>query len=308
MKGRYNKRAKAHNYRAPFIYHIILFKKEGCEDFGRIMGDARIPYGKPGCAYVEETLLGKMVAKGIVGLHYYYGFLQPFQFKVMPDHAHFILYVTEWTEMELDFYIEELKETIARRYSYHANIEKTKDDIFEESFCDKPLLAGRSLEVWYEYIRLNPHRRAVRMQYPVFFQRLNNLLIAGKSCQAYGNLFHLRNPDKCAVKISGRLSPAEQEAKIEEYIEAARRGSVMVSPFISKPEKRFRETAEAIGAKIIHITYKEFPERFSPAKHEFEMCSRGELLLLSMKLPSPEGLTREVCVRMNALAEEIAGL
>lgn len=51
---RYHKRAFAHNYRAPFIYHIILKKTENCESFGSVKGDARIPFGSPGCARIDE--------------------------------------------------------------------------------------------------------------------------------------------------------------------------------------------------------------------------------------------------------------
>ena len=50
---RYHKRAFAHNYRAPFIYHIIFKKMDGCVPFGAVKGDAGIAPSLPGSAYIE---------------------------------------------------------------------------------------------------------------------------------------------------------------------------------------------------------------------------------------------------------------
>ncbi len=52
---RYHQRAFAHNYHAPFIYHIILTKKKGVEPFGVVEGDARIAPGMPGSAQIHLT-------------------------------------------------------------------------------------------------------------------------------------------------------------------------------------------------------------------------------------------------------------
>ena len=62
----YHKRAFAHNYHAPFIYHIILKKHAACGVFGFVKGDASIAPGIPGCAYIEDTTLGRIIAKNIV--------------------------------------------------------------------------------------------------------------------------------------------------------------------------------------------------------------------------------------------------
>lgn len=61
----YHRRSFHHDYYNPFIYHIILKKRSGCDAFGSITGNAGIPYGTPGCAAVEESPLGNMIAKTI---------------------------------------------------------------------------------------------------------------------------------------------------------------------------------------------------------------------------------------------------
>lgn len=304
----YHRRSFHHDYHNPFIYHIILKKQKGCEAFGSITGDARIPYGNPGCAAVKETPLGKIIAKTVLRLPHDYPILKLHQFCVMPDHLHLLLQVLFRSDKHLDFYIDHLKERIAKRYSTQLDKPISADDIFEKGYCDKPLYDNRSLDGWYRYIRENPHRLAMRMQYPEFFQRARNLRIGNHDCQAYGNLFLLRNPDKAAVKISRQFSEEEKQKKKELWLESASKGTVIVSPFISADEKAIRNGIESSGGKIILITHEAFPERFKPAKHDFGLCSEGNLLIISLGQPSTGPLTRADCLAMNALASQIADI
>lgn len=87
---------------------------------------------------------------------------------------------------------------------------------------------------------------------------------------------------------------------------AASKGTVLVSPFISQAEKAIRAEAESLGAKIILITHEAFPERFKPSAHDFDLCSKGRLLIISLGLTAGTGLSRALCMQMNDLAEAIA--
>ena len=302
----YHRRSFHHDYHNPFIYHIILKKRKDCENFGSVTGDARIPYGNPGCASIKESLLGSIIAKMVLRLPYDYPILKLHQFCVMPDHLHLLLQVKFRSDRHLDFYIDHLKERIAKRFSTETGESIGVDDIFEKGYCDKPLYDDRSLDGWYRYIRENPHRLAMRKQYPRFFQRTRNLRIGDHECETYGNLFLLRNPDKAAVKVSRKFSEDEKQMKRKLWLESASRGTILVSPFISPLEKNIREETEQLGAKIILITHESFPERFKPALHDFELCSKGSLLIISIALPKKTKLTRSICERMNALALTIS--
>lgn len=79
-------------------------------------------------------------------------------------------------------------------------------------------------------------------------------------------------------------------------------------PFISAEEKAVRAEAEKAGARIILITYAAFPELFKPSAHDFELCSQGRLLIITLGLPKKTILSRSLCLEMNALAEKIASL
>ncbi|MDE6010034.1 MAG: transposase, partial [Muribaculaceae bacterium] len=148
---RYHKRAFAHNYHAPFIYHIILKKKDEFMRFGIVRGDARIVPGQPGSAYIEENVLGRTIAKSILGIQRQYPILQIYQFKVMPDHVHILLRVKDWSEQHLVFYIETLKSDIGKTYSEIIHDHISGSDIFQPGYCDKHLLLKRSLDGLFRY-------------------------------------------------------------------------------------------------------------------------------------------------------------
>ncbi len=225
----YHRRAIGHDYHAPFIYHIIFKKAEGCEPFGSLGGDARIAPGEPGCAQIVESVLGTVIAKGVVHLPYEYPIIKICKFCVMPDHVHVLLQVRWRSEMHLDDYMDALTELIARRYSA-----------------------------------------------------------------------------KMAVKIRRVFTPEERLRKKEAWLSAAARGTVLVSPFISPDEKQVRAEAEALGARVILIVHEAFGERYKPAAHDFELCSSGHLLIISLGLPLGTPLTRYLCERMNQLAFTLA--
>ncbi len=146
----------------------------------------------------------------------------------------------------------------------------------------------------------------MRQQFPQFFRHVRKLKIGNLDYEAYGNLFLLRNPDKEAVKISSKFTPEEIVKYKSFWLASASKGSVLVSPFISPAEKELRAEAESLSASIILITHETFGERFKPAKHDFDLCSQGRLLILSLSLPPKTPLSRELCLQMNALAAQIA--
>ena len=224
----------------------------------------------------------------------------------MPDHVHILLQVQFRSDKHLDFYVDELRSRIAMKYSKKAGRIVEDTEIFEIGYCDRPLYDGRSLDGLYTYIRHNPHRLAMRQQYPQFFKRVCKLRICDHDYSAYGNLFLFRNPDKDAVKISRNLKHEEILEKKASWLSSASKGTILVSPFISKAEKNIRTEAESLGARIILIVHEAFTERYAPAAHDFELCSEGRLLIISLGLPIGTEISYAICSDMNKLAKTIA--
>ena len=137
---------------------------------------------------------------------------------------------------------------------------------------------------------------------------MRSVPIGEEKYAAYGNLFLFRNPDKEAVKINRDCQPEEILEKKTAWLSEASRGTVLVSPFISKAEKDIRKDAEVLGVKIILIVHEELPKLFKPAAHDFALCAEGRLLIISLGLPIGTILTYPICSRMNDLARAVAEL
>lgn len=302
----FTRRARHHDYFSPYIYHIILKKTSDCQPFGELCGDASFAPGQQGSAFVLRNDLGNSIADVIYHIDGIDPVLQNYQYKVMPDHVHFILRIHKRTPKHLGYYIGLLKTRIAKNYSRKIGKKILAKSIFQPNYCDKPLHPGRSLNELYTYIRENPHRLAMRLQYPNFFQRARKIQIGENYYEAYGNLFLLRNPDKESVRISRKYTPEEKSALKNNWLNHAYKEGVLVSPFISNEEKQIRKEAEELGGKIILITHEAFPERFKPSKHDFDLCSQGRLLIISLGKPKSTLLTRSLCLQMNALAETLS--
>ena len=87
----YNKRSWHHDYYKPFIYHIILKKKEKAPDFGYLRGNVKIKPGEPGSAYVYLSPLGKAIVEGFKYFEQSFPIFEKFRHCIMPDHIHIIL-------------------------------------------------------------------------------------------------------------------------------------------------------------------------------------------------------------------------
>lgn len=303
--GLYNRRKRGHDYYGPFIYHIILKKRALAPDFSKIIGDAAIAPGNPGCARPDYSKLGFAILNALLEFESRFKEFRKHQYSIMPDHVHIILQKLNRTGTHLENYMKVLKDMVADKYLKESGILLKAEDIFEERFTDKHLYKGINLGDWIKYVRDNPHRRAMIIQRPYFFQKKRNLKIGEVSYEAYGNLFLFRNPDKFAVRIRRHYNAEQINTYSKLAIDLARKGTIMVSPFISEHEKNIKEMALEAGGKLIKIQHESFGERFKPSGRDFMLCSEGRLLIISLKMPKSTPLSYEIATRMNELAELI---
>ena len=302
----YERRKFNHDYQAPYKYHIILKKQKNCETFGRITGNASISPGAPGSAKVIRSMLGSIIKKELFDFDENYHSFKILQFIVMPDHVHILLQVKERIPKHLGYYIGRLKVRIAENYSKSQNRIYTTDDIFLSNYTDKIVWSFIDLKTLIRYIKENPHRLAMRQQFPLFFQKLRQLKIGDKDCEAYGNLFLLRNPDKFPLIIHRNYSEEEKSKIAENCVLNSIEKGIIVSAAVSPEEKAIRNLCEAHGGNFILIQHEGFGERFKPAEHNFNLCSQGRLLIIAPLEKFGERLSYATCQKMNQLAEIIA--
>lgn len=301
----YTNRCHSHDYRKPAIYHIILHKDSLTPDFGDLRGNPTIPYGKHGNAYIYRSPLGRIIDEEIYRWPQAYPFMRIYQHIVMPDHVHILVHVKKETPKKFGFYVNRLKVSIKIRWN-EANDNLPMPPVFLPGYTDRIIFPWRSLSAIMDYIRHNPHRLAMRILHPEFFQKSRSIKIDDELWQAYGNLFLLRNPFKDVVKVSRSATALDRETILADARFNAAKGGVVVSPFISEGEKMIRDEIERIGGRMIHIQESPFPERFKPEKRRFDQCCEGHLIILAPMQPLLFASRREECLHLNKIAIEIA--
>lgn len=289
------------------MYLITLNKSARIEALSRITGnsvdDARVEITETGHIFLDalKQILDRNRMLSVLNL------------TVMPDHVHILMRVNEYMEQPLGFYIRHLKTACTigyREYLIGKDLYTEGESLpfFKKGFHDRICSAEGQRQRMYEYVRDNPRRRWVIMHNHDFFTRLRRIEMDGKSIAAYGNLFLLDEPEISVVRFSRRFSEAEFAAMRESWLEIARNGGVLVSPFIHQEEHKVRDEAVALGAKIIHIRPNGFREKYKPMGRDFDLCAQGRLLEIAPAEWRKEWETgsRRLFMNMNGLAERLA--
>lgn len=283
-----------HNYRGRSIYHITITKAPSCPVFSHISGSPSNPM-------VTRSPIGEVIEQQILNFPNLCHSLQILQYVIMPDHIHFAIFARDPLPRALGSYIGMMKVKCGQTIrGIHPGI----TDVFAPDFYDRYLLPSHKLSTIITYIRENPKRLLIRRQNPNYFRHKNNIVINGTLWQAYGNLQLLSNPFKGPVVIHRADSQTLLAAKHRRWKHLSENGGVLVSPFISQPEKEIRRRCEEAQGRIILISNKPFGEKEKPAAHEFEQCANGRLLILAPMTSLPT--SRKTFLYLNSVAESIA--
>lgn len=97
---------------------------------------------------------------------------------------------------------------------------------------------------------------------------------------------------------------------MNECVQEARKGAVMVSPFISEYEKAVMDVLFKEGLPFIYIADNGFRDYYKPQDSLFDAVARKQVLILSPWEYDPKmtRVSRARCVEMNKMAEEICGM
>ena len=180
--------------------------------------------------------------------------------------------------------------------------------IFERGYNDLILLNDSQLDNWKHYLDDNPRRLAIKRLHPDFFTTLNYIDIAEWHCQIVGNRFLLDIPQKVAVIVHSAYSDKEYAEYKKEWLACGEAGGILVSAAIATREKEVMREAMNRGYRIIFIRENGFPPLYKPSGESFDACSNGRLLQICPWEYHMERriISREQCLMLNRLAEEIA--
>ena len=164
------------------------------------------------------------------------------------------------------------------------------------------------------YVRMNPQRLATKRLKPGFFRVQQGIVIGERSYDGVGNTTLLMAGQFMPVHVRNVWVKAAEHGDnqtLRDYkngcVLAARKGTVMVSPFISTDEKQVMQVLLQEQLPFIVLADNGFREYYKPSDALFDACAAGRVLILS---PWPHNaekrkISREECVALNGMAEEI---
>ena len=220
---------------------------------------------------------------------------------------------------------EELKEESMQLQDLAATLREQMGDeayyrlapVFTEMPFIRPMARYSQLPNTLRYIDMNPQRLATKRLKPCFFRVQQGILIGGRSYDGVGNVALLMEKQYAAVHV--RRTMVEQAAQgnaasLRNYknscVVKARKGTVLVSPFISPDEKQVMQVLLHEQRPFILLVSNGFRDYYKPADSLFDACAQGRLLILS-PWPYDGGkrhISRADCVALNTMAEEICSV
>ena len=304
------------------IYHVTLTVTSRQP----VLGSLVIPDNDPKQARVEWSDLGRQVLGHMFDLPKRRPEIRIVSYCLMPDHLHAIWHVTKPMPTSIlsvvrGFWQGEKK--IGRAYSMSITPhsmrenEHTADPLFHEMPFVRPLSRRGQLDTMVNYLILNPQRLATKRLMPGFFRVQEGIEIAGRTYRGIGNAALLQAARFAPVHVRRTMIDEAMHGdnkRLRDYMNgcvvAARQGTVMVSPFISDKEKEVMVVLLAEEHPIIYIADNGFRDYYKPSDGLFDAVAAGRVLILSPWEYDPDKrhVTRDECVAMNQMAEEICSL
>ena len=322
-------------WRGVCTYHITLTVPSRQPLLGRLV----IPDNDPSQARVERTALGNAVVDELYVMCKHYPAIRIFQFSLMPDHLHAVIRVTRVMDTSIRSvmrgYWQGVKK-LGRAYTLEVSPElnsgtttegKSTEQgkataegsdgwafpVFTERPFIRPLSRSGQMQTMMHYVRMNPQRLATKRLMPGFFRVQKGIEIGGRSFDGVGNvaLLHAEHYDVVHVRsVWVKAAEHGDSQALRDYMNSrvleARKGTVMVSPFISQQEKQVMQVLINEQHPFIVLAGNGFREYYKPSDALFDACATGRVLILSPWLydAGKRHISRSDCVTLNNMAEE----
>ncbi len=186
--------------------------------------------------------------------------------------------------------------------------------IFTEMPFIRPMGHTTQLPNTIRYIDMNPQRLATKRLRPGYFRVQREIEIGGRSYDGVGNTtlmtaerFETVHVRRVMVEMAEHGDRLPLRNYMNARVLAARKGVVLVSPFISTQEKQVMEVLLHEQLPFVCLADNGFRDYYKPTDALFDACASGRLLILS---PWPydaskRHISRADCVALNTMAEEI---
>ena len=309
------------------IYHVTLTVPSRKP----LLGTLVVPNNDPAQAKIERTELGNALIDKLLAHPSFYPEIRILQFCLMPDHLHAILHVTQPMNTSIRSVVRSLwqgAKKLGKAYTLSLAPESdsgpnNKDEqaypfpIFTERPFIRVLTHHGQLQTMFDYIRMNPQRLATKRTTPELFWVQDKIEIGGRTYKGVGNAELLQRAQYMPVHVRRTMMDEAahgDDKRLRDYMNgcvlAARKGAVMVSPFISEYEKAVMEVLLRERLPFIYIADNGFREYYKPQDSLFDAVARKQVLILSPWEydAGKKRVSRSECVEMNKMAEEICTL
>ena len=186
--------------------------------------------------------------------------------------------------------------------------------IFTEMPFIRPMGRNTQLPNTIRYIDMNPQRLATKRLKPGFFYVQRGIMIGGRSYDGVGNTTLLMADRFATVHVRSVMVKAAEQGDGEPLrnyknscVLAARKGVILISPFISTHEKQVMQVLLDEQHPFICLTDNGFRDYYKPSGALFDACAAGRVLILSpwQYDASKRHISRADCVALNDMAEDI---
>lgn len=316
------RRMEKHDYASSCIYLITVTTEDRKRVLGSLVGDSA------NTATIEPTALGRYVAEAFrkiaatttkkTGCR-----VQVLHYTIMPDHFHGIIYVRDTLpkDYSLGKIIAAWKSDCTHAFwndsSFCAQyFSSEKPSLFVRKFNDRILFRKEQLQTWIKYLDDNPRRLWLKMHFPDRLRKVYDFK-AGKEGHQYtavGNTFLVTYPERLQVRCHRNLTEEQIQEEVVTYLKEARRGTVLISPFISTAEKAVYDVCYKERLPMIHIVNKGLDGKFVyPSGRDLTGCSEGFMLVLAPYADystetAAKRITRAQCLNLNDFAADLANV
>lgn len=187
---------------------------------------------------------------------------------------------------------------------------KSQHALFEPDFDETRLRRKGQLRAMIDYVHNNPVHRWQKQRNPGWLVPIRGIMIAGRRYDGIGNV-NLLGLSRWQVHVRRAWDDDARRRYMNECVVKARNGSALVSPFISQHEAAVRDFCLSEGHSVIVLVDNGFAEYAQCPGGLYDYCVNGQVLVLAASELGHEdrkgAISREECVWLNGLAEEICG-
>lgn len=300
------RRKPDHDYKSRCIYMVTMRKSPAMPTFSQV----EAPDNEFRHAAVRHAPLGTIINNEIHNLPGNYPGVKIFDSVVMPDHVHFVIYISVKDVYHLGKIVAALKSKCSKAWrDFQGDTESRKPyPVFIPGYHDRISRNSDHLATIRRYVRDNPRCLMLKRAYPEYYRQRRSISIDGKTYVMIGNPFLILNPFIGQATYSSRRSSEENRRQYEKCQTNIERGGVTIGTFFAHPEKELRDKAIAEGCSIILMHGNGFSDRYAPPQPYFDLCMTGRCLIIGEETYRASTISdiREHNRAMNTVASRIA--